>query len=266
MTRIVHRLRLMLFILLPLLTAINICYAQKIITGQVVSKSDQSPIAGATVLLKGTKIGTSSGPDGKFFIRAKEGDVLILTGIGITKQEITVGNGDNLLINATTDSRNLNEVVVTATGIKKESKKLAYAIQTVDAATLTQAREANPVNSLKGNAAGLAVDVSSEIGHAPNVVMRGEGSPIFVSDGVAVNYDTYNVNPDDIETFTILKGPNAAALYGFQGKDGAIIINTKKGTRDKRGISINLNSSTQFNKGFIAVPKYQDLYGPGDTG
>ena len=266
MTRIVHRLRLMLFILLPLLTAINICYAQKIITGQVVSKSDQSPIAGATVLLKGTKIGTSSGPDGKFFIRAKEGDVLILTGIGIAKQEITVGNGDNLIISATTDSRSLNEVVVTATGIKKESKKLAYAIQTIDAASLTQAREGNPVNSLKGNAAGLAIDITNEIGHAPNVIMRGEGSPIFVIDGVAVNYDTYNVNPDDIETFTVLKGPNAAALYGFQGKDGAIIINTKKGTRDKRGISINLNSSTQFNSGFIALPKYQDLYGPGDNG
>src|SRR5580692_9989573 len=100
--------------------------------------------------------------------------------------------------------------------------------------------------------------------------MRGENStddrPLFVVDGVPISSDTYNVNPDDIETFTILKGPNAAALYGFQGKDGAIIINTKKGTRDKRGISINLNSSTQFNKGFIALPKYQDLYGPGDNG
>jgi len=264
MTRIVHFMRMLLLMLL--LSAVNICYAQKLITGQVVSKSDQSPIAGATVLVKGTKIGTSSGPDGRFFIKVKEGDVLILTGIGIAKQEITVGSGDNIMINAITDSRNLNEVVVTATGIKKESKKLAYAIQTVDAASLTQAREANPINSLKGNAAGLAIDITNEIGHAPNVIMRGEGSPIFVIDGVAVNYDTYNVNPDDIETFTVLKGPNAAALYGFQGKDGAIIINTKKGTRDKRGISINLNTSTQFNKGFIALPKYNDLYGPGDNG
>src|ERR1035438_8056170 len=97
------KVRAMLIVLLfPFIAS-----AQKIITGQVLSKSDQSPIAGATVLLKGTKIGTSSGPDGKFFMRVKEGDVLILTGIGIAKQEITVGNGDNIIINATTDSRNL---------------------------------------------------------------------------------------------------------------------------------------------------------------
>jgi TonB-linked SusC/RagA family outer membrane protein len=264
MKRIVHPLRMLLLMLL--LTAFNICYAQKLITGQVLSKSDQSPIAGATIIVKGSKIGTSTGVDGRFSIKAKEGDMLVITGIGVIKEEITVGAENNIVISASTDSRNLNEVVVTATGIKKESKKLAYAIQTVDAANLTQAREANPINSLKGNAAGLAIDITNEIGHAPNVIMRGEGSPIFVIDGVAVNYDTYNVNPDDIETFTVLKGPNAAALYGFQGKDGAIIINTKKGTRDKRGISINLNTSTQFNKGFIALPKYNDLYGPGDNG
>jgi TonB-linked SusC/RagA family outer membrane protein len=244
--------------------------AQKIITGQVLSKSDQSPIAGATVLHKGTKIGTSSGTDGTFFIRAKEGDVLIITGIGIAKQEITVGNGDNIIINAVTDSRNLNEVVVTATGIKKDSKRLAYAIQTVDAASLTQAREPDPINSLKGNAAGLSININSELGHAPDVIMRGENlandRPMFVVDGVAISSDTYNINPDDIESFTILKGPNAAALYGFQGKNGAIIINTKKGTKDKRGLLISLNSSTQMNKGFIALPKYNDSYGPGDNG
>jgi TonB-dependent SusC/RagA subfamily outer membrane receptor len=100
--------------------------------------------------------------------------------------------------------------------------------------------------------------------------MRGENDqddrPLFVVDGVPISSDTYNVNPDDIETFTVLKGPNAAALYGFQGKNGAIIINTKKGTKDKRGLAVNFNSSTQVNKGFIALPKYQDLFGPGDNG
>jgi TonB-linked SusC/RagA family outer membrane protein len=245
-------------------------FAQKeTISGRVLSTSDQSPVAGATLIVKGTRTGTSTGQDGKFVIKAKVGDVLVLTGIGIAKQEVPV-SGDNLSIQATTDQRNLNEVIVTATGIKKEVKKLGYAIQTIDASTLTQAREPDPVNALKGNAAGLEINVNSEIGHAPDVIMRGENGsndrPLFVVDGVEISSDTYNLNADDIESFTVLKGPNAAALYGFQGKNGAIIINTKKGTKDKRGWAVTLNSSTQINKGFIALPKYQDTFGPGDNG
>jgi len=123
---------------------------------------------------------------------------------------------------------------------------------------------------LKGEVAGLAININSEIGHSPDVIIRGENDPdnrpMFVVDGVSISSDTYNINPDDIETITVLKGPNAAALYGFQGKNGAIIISTKKGTKDKRGFAITLNSSTQINKGFIALPKYQDTYGPGDNG
>ena len=256
---------ILLVLLLPLATL-----AQKIITGQVLSSTDKSPVAGATILIKGSRLGTSTGLDGNFVIKAKEGDVLVISGIGITKQEITVGDKSILTVNVVTNSKNLNEVVVTATGIKKEAKKLGYAIQTIDASALTTAREPDPINSLKGNAAGLAININQEIGHAPDVIMRGENGsldrPMFVVDGVSISSDTYNVNPDDIESFTVLKGPNAAALYGFQGKNGAIIINTKKGTKDKRGIVINLNNSTQFNKGFIALPKYNDTYGPGDNG
>ncbi len=268
MTRIAHPVRMLLLLLL--MATANICYAQKLITGQVLSKTDQTPVAGATVIIKGTKTGTSTGLDGKFSIKAKEEDILVITGIGVTKQEVFINGKDNISINVVTDSKNLNEVVVTATGIKKESKRLAYAIQTIDASSLTQAREPDPINSLKGNAAGLAVNINSEMGHSPDVIMRGENAatdrPMFVVDGVAIASDTYNINPDDIESFTILKGPNAAALYGFQGKNGAIIINTKKGTKDKRGVVINFNSSTQMSKGFIALPKYNDSYGPGDNG
>ena len=244
--------------------------AQKVITGQVLSKTDQSPVAGASVAVKGTKLGAATSIDGFFTIKAKQGDILIISGVGIVKQEVPVGEESNLHISVAADAKNLNEIVVTATGIKKEAKRLGYAVQTIDASTLTLAREADPVNSLKGNAAGLAVNVNSEIGHAPDVIIRGENDPndrpMFVVDGVSISSDTYNINPDDIETITVLKGPNAAALYGFQGKNGAIIISTKKGTKDKRGLLITLNSSTQFNKGFIALPKYQDTYGPGDNG
>ncbi|HLA58192.1 MAG TPA: carboxypeptidase-like regulatory domain-containing protein, partial [Puia sp.] len=102
----------------------------KIITGLVLSETDQSPVAGASIVVKGTKVGTSSGFDGKFSIKAKEGDVLIITGIGITKQEVTIGAESYLSISVGTNSKNLNEVVVTATGIRKESKRLGYSIQT----------------------------------------------------------------------------------------------------------------------------------------
>ncbi|MBS1933105.1 MAG: carboxypeptidase-like regulatory domain-containing protein, partial [Bacteroidetes bacterium] len=216
MTRIVYAMRLLLVIVC--LTVLNVCYAQKLITGQVLSKTDQSPVAGATILIKNSRTGTASGLDGRFSIKAKEGDVLVITGVGIEKQEVTVGSQATLSIVVITNSKNLNEVVVTATGIKKEAKKLGYAIQTIDASALTQAREADPINSLKGNSAGLAININQEIGHSPDVIIRGENDPndrpMFVVDGVPITSDTYNINPDAIETFTILKGPHAAALYG----------------------------------------------------
>lgn len=255
---------LLVILLLPMLSL-----AQQVVSGKIISSKDQTPVPSASILIKGSKTGTSTTIDGTFSLKAKMGDVLVVTGIGITRQEYTVSQSDNNIISVVTDSKNLNEVVVTATGIKKESKRLGYSIQTIDASSLTQAREPDPINSLKGNAAGLAININSEIGHAPDVIIRGENDPndrpMFVVDGVPISSDTYNINPDDIETFTVLKGPNAAALYGFQGKNGAIIINTKKGNKEKR-VVVNFNSSTQFNKGFIALPKYNDEYGPGDNG
>ena len=263
------RTSLLLYLLFTGLLFPAIGFAQSI-GGQVLSQVDQSPVPGVTIAVKGSRLGTATDISGKFSIRAKEGDILVISGVGITRQEMPVGTSGFLTISVVPGSRSLSEVVVTATGIKKESKRLAYAIQTVDASTLTQAREADPINSLKGQAAGLEININSEIGHPADVIMRGENAandrPLFVVDGVPISSDTYNVNADDIESFTVLKGPNAAALYGFQGKNGAIIINTKKGTKDKRGIVVNLNSTTQINQGFIALPKYQDLYGPGDNG
>ncbi|HEY4966289.1 MAG TPA: carboxypeptidase-like regulatory domain-containing protein, partial [Puia sp.] len=244
--------------------------AQHVVSGQVLSATDLSPISGATVIVKGTKTGTSTSYDGKFSIKVNSGQSLIVSGIGILTQDVPVGSEDVLDIKVSTNSKNLNEVVVTATGIRKESKKIGYSLQTIDASKLTQAREADPMSALKGNAAGLQVDITQEIGHAPNVIIRGENAPndrpMFVVDGVPFTSDTYNINSDDIETYTILKGPNAAALYGFQGRNGAIIINTKKGTKDKRGFVVTFNNTTQWNTGFLALPLYQDTYGPGDNG
>src|SRR5580658_2896697 len=262
--RITHMVALWAVFLFPLASI-----AQKIVTGHVLNKADQTPIPGVTVMVKGTRIGTSTSVDGGFAIKAKDGDVLVISGIGIVRTEQVV-SGNELMVPVATDARELNQVVVTATGIKKEAKKLGYALQTIDAANLTQAREADPVNALKGQAAGLEVNINSEIGHPADVIMRGENDPndrpIFVVDGVPVISDTYNLNADDIENFTVLKGPNAAALYGFQGKNGAIIITTKKGSKAKGKVVVTVNSSNQINKGFIALPKYNDSYGPGDNG
>jgi TonB-dependent SusC/RagA subfamily outer membrane receptor len=254
-----------------LILSFPICMlAQQTFTGHVFNDSDQKPVVGASVVIKGNKNGTSTGTDGAFSVHAKEGDVLLITGIGISPKQVTVGSESEITIGVTTSARSLNEVVVTATGIKKDAKRIGYAIQTVQASALTQAREANPMDALKGNAAGLTININQEIGHMPDVIMRGEAdpnnTPMYVVDGVPINSDTYNLNMDDIETFTILKGPSAAALYGFRGKNGAIIISTKKGTKNKRGYSIVFNSTTQFNNGFLALPKYQDTYGPGDNG
>jgi TonB-linked SusC/RagA family outer membrane protein len=265
-----HRLLRLTGLFIPVLLFPFLMMAQNVFTGHIRTAADNQPVAGASVILKGQKYGTSTSVDGSFSIKAKSGDRLVISGIGMVPSEYTVGDENEVTIPVQQNVRELNEVVVTATGIKKEAKRLGYAIQTIDASKLTQAREADPINSLKGNSAGLEININSEIGHAPDVIIRGENSPedrpMFVVDGVPISSDTYNINPDDIETFTILKGPNAAALYGFQGKNGAIIINTKKGTRDKRGWVINFNSSTQINKGFLALPKYQDTYGPGDNG
>jgi len=249
------RTSLLLYLLLTGLLFPAISFAQ-VVGGQVLSQADQTAVPGVTITVKGTRLGTATDINGKFSIRAKEGDVLVISGIGIARQEMIVGTSGFLNISVATNSRSLSEVVVTATGIKKEAKRLGYSLQTVDASTLTQAREADPINSLKGQAAGLEININQEIGRPADVIMRGENNPVdrplFVVDGVQISSDTYNLNADDIQNFTVLKGPNAAALYGFQGKNGAIIITTKKGASTRGKMVVTVNSSNQVNKGFIA--------------
>src|ERR1700722_8581502 len=153
-------------------------FAQSVITGRVFSALDHSPAPSVTVSIKGTRTGTATGIDGGFAIKAKEGDILVFSGVGVVNQEVTVGAEHNLTLTLTINARSLSEVVVTATGIRKEAKRLGYALQTVDASTLTQAREADPINALKGQAAGLEVNINQEIGHPADVIMRGENRPV----------------------------------------------------------------------------------------
>ncbi|ULQ57011.1 SusC/RagA family TonB-linked outer membrane protein [Flavihumibacter rivuli] len=244
----------------------SVTIAQQPVTGQVLSAKDQSPVPGVSIMLKGDKKGTSTGTDGKFSLTAKPGDVLIVSGVGVTTQEFTVGDEAKVTINVQQSANSLNEVVVTALGVKKEKKKIGYAVQEVKGEDLVKAREPNPINGLVGKVAGLTVGLNSELLSAPNVYLRGRSINLYVVDGVPINSDTWNISPDDIESYTVLKGATASALYGSRGVNGAIMITTKRGSRDKRGFSIEFNSSTMVENGFNAIPKVQDEYGPGDHG
>ena len=234
--------------------------AQRTVTGRILSAEDQKPVVGATVKVKGTQKLTSTDTDGKFSIAASDKDVLVITNIGFTTRELKVTADLNNIMMAT-ETTNLNEVVVTALGVKKETKRIGYSVQEVKGSDLLKARESNPVNSLVGKVAGLNVGINAEILASPTVLLRGSPLNFYVVDGIPINSDTWNISPDDIETYTVLKGPTAAALYGSRGINGAILITTKRGKKNNKGFTVEVNSSTQFNKGFIAIPKVQKEYG-----
>jgi TonB-linked SusC/RagA family outer membrane protein len=253
--------------LITLLITGSFLYAQeRVITGRVSDGSDSKPFAGATVRIKGTERGTTTNAEGKYKISVNENAVLQFSFIGFSAQEIQVGTKSVINVVLNEDVKQVEEVVVTALGISKERRSLTNAIQAVKGADLIKAREPNPINSLVGRVAGLTIGASAELLGRPNVVLRGNNDVLYVVDGVPINSDTWNVSADDIETYSVLKGANAAALYGFRGKNGAILITTKKGSKDKRGFSVEFNSSTMIESGFNAIPKVQDLYGPGDHG
>lgn len=248
------------------LIIISVTAVAQQVTGKVIAQNDASAIEAASVQVKGTSSFVACGNQGEFSIKAKMGDILIVSMSGYKTLNYTINKLTDNIITLEVDYKSLNEVVVTALGIKKETKKLAYAIQEIKGADLVKAREPNAINSLKGKVAGLVVNVNSELLRQPSINFRGQGNILFVVDGVPIRTDTWNISPDDIESYSFLKGQTAAALYGSNAVNGAIIISTKKGTKDKRGFSIEYNSSTMFEKGFLAFPKVQDEYGPGSTG
>lgn len=246
--------------------------AQIAVTGRVVSSEDKSAMPGVSILVKGSNSGTTTRADGTYSLNvANANATLIYSFIGYETQEVTVDNGNGqprsvIDISLAAGSSTLNEVVVTALGIKKDVRQTGSAIQTVDGSQLLKAREPNPINSLTGKVAGLTIGASAELLGRPSVTLRGNQDVLFVVDGIPITSDTWNISADDIDTYTVLKGAGASALYGFRGKNGAILITTKRGTKDKRGFSVEVNTSQMVDQGFIAIPEVQDEYGPGDHG
>ena len=264
---------------------VQITFAQeKTISGTVVDETNM-PLPGATVLIKGTTTGASTDFDGKYSISANTGDVLTFSYVGYSEKTATIGNSNTVDIALELDN-SLEEVVVTAFGIKKSEKAIGYAVTNVKGEDLVQAKETNLVNALAGKAAGVQITNSSgAAGASSRVVLRGASSitgnnqPLFVIDGIPLDnsatgtagsgggFDLPNgaadINPDDIETLTVLKGPNAAALYGLRAANGVIVITTKKGSAtDKLGVSIS--SSISFEDPLV-LPSFQNSYGQGVT-
>ncbi len=235
----------------------------KKISGKIVTASGVG-ISGAVVRVKESNFRTTTDDAGTFTVSVTESKVtLVVTSLGFLTTEKKLTGEEPVTIILNDDPNQLTEVVVTAYGIRKEQKRIGYSIQEVKGSDLNKARDANPINSLAGKVAGLSVGANAEMLGRPQLVLRGSTDLLFVVDGVPVNTDTWNISPDDIESYTVLKGTNASALYGFRGLNGAIVITTKRGTKDRKGWSVDVNSSTIFEKGFLTVPESQAEYGRG---
>ncbi|WP_245975276.1 SusC/RagA family TonB-linked outer membrane protein [Deminuibacter soli] len=254
----------------PLLTVIalfmfSVVFAQSFqLKGKITDATSKNPVAGATIASRVSGKSVATGNDGAFSIPSAKGDALTISYVGYDVKLVDVTGDAFLDLEINASSKQLSEVVVTAFGIKKETRKLGYAVQEIKGEDLVKARDQNPVTGLTGKIAGLSVGPSAELLRKPTVILRGNEISLYVVDGVPISSDTWNISPDDVETYTVLKGPTAAALYGARAQYGAILITTKKGLK-KKGFTVELNSTNSFDKGFIAFPRTQDEYGPGEN-
>jgi TonB-linked SusC/RagA family outer membrane protein len=275
-----------ILVLLVVLMA-QLTFAQERVVTGVVSDNTGMPIPGVSVLIKGTNSGAQTDFDGKYAIKASPSQILIFSYIGMTSQEVKAASTTlNVKMQSTTVE--LEGVVVTALGIKREKKALGYATQQVSGDEVSDVKSSNFVNSLSGKVAGLEIKTSGNFGGSTNVVIRGNNSiagnnqALFVVDGIPVDngnsnsgdqkagrggYDYGNaasdINPDDIESINVLKGAAATALYGSRASNGVVMIVTKKGKK-RKGLGISINSSiTLGNADKSTLPKYQSKYGAG---
>lgn len=223
------------------------------------------PVAGANVVLKGSvSNGTVTDVNGNFTLEVPADATLVITYIGFRNKEVPVKNQGKLSVVLEEDSESLQEVVVTALGIKREEKALGYAVQKVGGDKVTAVKSVDVGTALTGKIAGLNVQNSSEFNEAPSLKLRGE-EPLLVVDGVPFsNITLRDIASDDIESVDVLKGATASALYGSRGGSGAIMITTKRGKEE--GLNVSVNSSTMFESGFLRLPEVQTSYSTGMNG
>lgn len=234
------------------------------ITGTVVDQAG-IPIIGANITVKNqTGTGTITDIDGRFTLEIPANSTLSISYIGYKNQEIRVTSSKPLTIKLQDDAEVLDEVVVTALGIKREEKALGYAVQKVSGDQLTTIKSVDVTSGLNGKIAGLKVENSTEFNEAPNLKLRGE-NPLIVIDGVPYkNMSLRDIASDDIESIDVLKGATASALYGARGGSGAVMITTKRGKEE--GLQVTVNSSTMFNAGYLKLPEVQTSYSSGKNG
>lgn len=288
-------LSLMLALLLPLL---GFAQGTRTITGTVTDEATGDPLPGVAVLVKGTTIGTTTGGEGTYSINVPaDRNTLVFRFIGYNNVERTIGNAATINVGLGVDAKQLEEVVVTAFGIEREEKALSYSVQQLEGEAVSKAGQPNVTNAMQGKVAGVIVRQSSGLpGSSSTITIRGSRSfignnqPLYVVDGMPIESNApqqlggsgpgtggvsgadasaraLDINPNDIESISVLKGGAAAALYGLRASNGVVIITTKKGKglADKKGATVTFNTDYTFDQ-VSRLPDLQDTYSQGSGG
>tara|TARA_R110001583_G_scaffold24456_6_gene89198 strand:+ start:9996 stop:13160 length:3165 start_codon:yes stop_codon:yes gene_type:complete len=279
------------FLVCAFLLTMQVVNAQtKQITGTVTSADDGLGIPGVSVVIKGTTVGSSTDIDGKFIIEAQASDVLTFSFVGMVTQKITVSSQSVINVVMETESIGMDEVIVTALGIKRSKKALGYSVQEVKSEELMKTGSSDLAKALQGKVSGIDIKLSSGMpGASSQIVIRGSRSftgnntPLYVVDGMPIAstaaFSTGNsvtgsdisnraldLNPNDIETINVLKGQAAAALYGLRASNGVVIITTKSGKGGPKGVPVvSLNQTTSFDI-VSRTPDYQKVWSQGNAG
>lgn len=237
-------------------------FAQSVkVTGVVTDKD--GPITGATVKVKNTSNGVITDINGRYNIETSIGSKIVFSFIGYDTVEKEIVNNTPVNVTLTDNSQRIDEVVVTAIGIKQQKKKIGYTTQQVNGDVLNATPDLNVGSALTGQVSGLLVTNPTGLFQAPSFNLRGN-TPLIVLDGVPVETDFYDISSENIESINVLKGTAASALYGSRGKNGAILITSK--SAKKKGVEINFSTNNMMTAGFAVLPKTQHQYGSGSNG
>ncbi|MEO6537044.1 MAG: SusC/RagA family TonB-linked outer membrane protein [Ferruginibacter sp.] len=290
---------LMVFFGMAVLYALPLAAQTKTISGIVSGENSAILLRDVTVIVKGTRTATKTDQDGRYTIAASKGQVLIFSSVGYGTKQVTVGDNDQVNLSLATAEKQLEEVVVTAMDIKRNARELGYSVQTVTGNDIKQTQRENFLNGLQGRVSGLSVTpTSGAAGASTGIVLRGYNTisgtnqPLFVVDGIIIDNQTLNsnsqsgsgiglasdgnnrnndntnriadINPSDIESVTVLKGPEATALYGSQASSGAIVITTKKAKGTNGKILLNYDNNFRFQK-INRFALINNDYGPGGS-